>query len=70
MRIDRDQVVRALAERGLTQQAARAQRELDTVVDTRADAELRTELGIEPGERGQGGVPGVRRTSPEVPGPS
>lgn len=65
MRIDRENVIRALEEGGRSADAARARQVLGSSVDTVADAELLRDLGIEPGERAQGGVPALRRPQGE-----
>jgi len=56
MRIDREHIVQVLLDRGMTEQADRARRVLGPHADTRDDAALLRELGIDPDRRTQGGV--------------
>ena len=55
MQIDRDHVVQALRAGGRRDEAERAERELDVLVDTVRDADLLRELGLDPDSRAQGG---------------
>ena len=55
MQIDRDHVVQALRAGGRRDEAERAERELDVLVDTVRDADLLRELGLDPDSRARGG---------------
>ena len=55
MHVDRSHVVPVLRAAGRTEQARRAEEELDVTVDTVRDADLLRELGIDPDSRAQGG---------------
>lgn len=50
MEIDKDQILGMLRERGEDEQAAQAERELPSTVDTERDAGLLQKFGIEPEE--------------------
>ncbi|HST97766.1 MAG TPA: hypothetical protein VLJ85_08960 [Geodermatophilus sp.] len=55
MQIDRDHVVQVLRAGGRRDEAERAERELDVLVDTVRDADLLRELGLDPDSRARGG---------------
>jgi hypothetical protein len=55
MNVDRSHVVQVLRDGGRTDQARRAEEELDVEVDTVRDADLLRDLGIDPDSRAQGG---------------
>ena len=55
MHVDRGHVIQVLRAAGRTEQARRAEEELDVTVDTVRDADLLRELGIDPDSRAQGG---------------
>jgi hypothetical protein len=55
VQIDRDHVVQALRAGGRRDEAERAERELDVLVDTVRDADLLRELGLDPDSRARGG---------------
>lgn len=61
MPVDRSYVVQVLRAAGRTEQARRAEEELDVTVDTVRDADLLRELGIDPDSRAQGGGLALRR---------
>jgi hypothetical protein len=50
MEIDKDQILGLLRERGEDEQAAQAEQELPSTVDTERDAGLLQKFGIEPEE--------------------
>ena len=66
MQLDRGHVVAALREQGSGEAADRAERELGDLVDTRVQADLLRELGLDPDHRAQGGRLAVqgRRSEP------
>jgi hypothetical protein len=55
VQIDRDHVVQVLRAGGRRDEAERAERELDVLVDTVRDADLLRELGLDPDSRARGG---------------
>ena len=55
MQIDRGHVVQVLRAGGRRDEAERAERELDVLVDTVRDADLLRELGLDPDSRARGG---------------
>ena len=55
MQIDRDHVIQVLRAGGRRDEAERAERELDVLVDTVRDADLLRELGLDPDSRARGG---------------
>jgi hypothetical protein len=55
VQIDREHVVQALRAGGRRDEAERAERELDVLVDTVRDADLLRELGLDPDSRARGG---------------
>ena len=55
MHVDRGHVIQVLRAAGRTEQARRAEEDLDVTVDTVRDADLLRELGIDPDSRAQGG---------------
>jgi len=55
VQIDRDHVIQVLRAGGRRDEAERAERELDVLVDTVRDADLLRELGLDPDSRARGG---------------
>jgi hypothetical protein len=55
VQINRDHVVQVLRAGGRRDEAERAERELDVLVDTVRDADLLRELGLDPDSRARGG---------------